>query len=103
MTANASRLTIDTQTATRQLTVVGVIDSHTADDLDGALRTVGTDADVELDLSGIEFVDSSGIRVIVRAHQDLHEAGHRLLLSNISPSVRRLLEITGLDQHLDLV
>lgn len=55
---------------------------------------------VVIDLAGVTFLDSSGLAVVARAHVSLQEMGRHLRLSNPSPSVRRVLELSGLDALL---
>jgi anti-sigma B factor antagonist len=100
MSSDVSRLTIDTR-GERALTLHGTIDSHTAGILDARISELGLVGDIHLDLSGIQFIDSSGLRSIVAAHRDLADREHRLVLTGISDPVHRLLEITGLEGHLD--
>ena len=50
---------------------------------------------VVLDLSGVTFLDSSGVRALIRLRQ---RHGERLRLGELSTPVRRVLEITGLLQ-----
>ena len=76
----------------------GEIDAHTAPSLAAAIDGAGPD--VALDLSGVEFVDSSGLRVLIDAHQRLDEAGGALRIVSPSDPVRRLLEISGVDGYL---
>ena len=80
------------------LRVAGEIDAHTAPRLAAALDASGSS--IRLDLSGVEFVDSSGLRVLIDAHQRLDEAGGALRLVSPSDPVRRLLEISGVDGYL---
>lgn len=101
MSVQPSRLAL-TDRDSRVLAASGVLDSHTADQLATKLDALGTSSDVTLDLEQIEFIDSSGLRVIVAAHQDFEAAGNTLTLAGASDSVRRLLEITGLLDHLHL-
>ncbi|MEO6123529.1 MAG: STAS domain-containing protein [Ilumatobacteraceae bacterium] len=55
---------------------------------------------VILDASGVEFLDSSGLRVIVRAGNALSDAGGQLLIEGMSGAVQRVLEVSGLiDQY----
>lgn len=95
----ASRLSIQ-EHHDDHLEASGVIDAHTAPVLEAALAAI--DTDVTLDLSTIDFIDSSGLRVIVAAHQRLDDHGHRLTLRGPSESVERLFEITGLKDHLHI-
>lgn len=84
----------------QSVTASGEIDAHTAPTLAKAIDAAGTD--VTLDLSGVEFVDSSGLRVLIDAHQRLGDAGGSLTLVAPSEPVRRLLEISGVDGYLNV-
>jgi anti-anti-sigma factor len=48
---------------------------------------------VVLDLGGVTFLDSSGVRALIRLRQ---RHGERLRLGELSAPVRRVLEIAGL-------
>jgi anti-anti-sigma factor len=69
-----------------------------ADEIDTLVHDGVTD--VVLVLSGLGFIDSSGLRVIITADRDLAAQDGRLVLRAPSDNVRRLLEITGLLDHL---
>jgi anti-anti-sigma factor len=56
-----------------------------------------------LDLSELDFIDSTGLEVLLRAAQRAHESGRRLIVQRPSRYVRRLLEMTAIDQSLDIV
>ena len=56
-----------------------------------------------LDLSELDFVDSTGLEVMLRAAQRAHDEGRRLIVQRPSSYVRRLLEMTAIDQTLDVV
>jgi anti-anti-sigma factor len=101
MDAQPSRLHVEVQG--RALTLDGVLDSHTADTLDETLLRLGDDGDVDLDVSEVSFVDSSGLRAILAANGRLAAAGHELRLVAPREPVRRLLVITNLDAHLCIV
>ena len=79
----------------------GEIDAHTAPELASHLDPLpGSEGDVVLDVSAIEFIDSSGLRVLIDAHQRAGAAGRRLVIAKPSAAVRRLFEISGLLDHL---
>jgi len=84
------------------LTLEGELDPHTAPTLAEEIDTLVAEGvtEVVLVLSGLGFVDSSGLRVIISADRDLAEKGGRLVLRAPSDNVKRLLEITGLLEHL---
>lgn len=80
------------------LSASGEIDAHTAPTLAAAIDAAGPQ--VDLDLSAVAFVDSSGLRVLIDAHQRLADAGGGLRLTGLSVPVRRLLEISGVSEYL---
>ena len=82
------------------LRVAGELDSHTAPDLEARLGQLPSEGDITLDLADLTFIDSSGLRVLVAQHQRLEDAGHALILAAPSAPVARLIEITGLTEHL---
>jgi anti-anti-sigma factor len=93
----------------RVFTVHGELDMNTAPELERALEEALADeeASIMLDLSDCEFIDSTGIALIVRAWQRLdREAGGggkgRLVLCCINHQVRRLLKITGVESSISL-
>src|SRR5687767_13192057 len=55
-----------------------------------------------LDVSGVEFMDSTMLRELLRAHRDLQERGSRLIVAGPHPTVRRLLELTGTNEVFDI-
>ena len=56
-----------------------------------------------LDLRELEFMDSTGLSVLVKAHQRAEEQGKRFGLVNGSQQVQRLLTLTGVADRLTLV
>lgn len=49
-----------------------------------------------LDLSALTFVDSTGLSLLVSTHKRMNGVGRALVLRGAQPTVRRLLEVTGL-------
>ncbi|WP_411122698.1 anti-sigma factor antagonist [Streptomyces sp. x-19] len=49
-----------------------------------------------LDLRDVPFMDSSGLGVIIRVHNDTKKVGGSVQLAAASPVVRRLLHLTGI-------
>jgi anti-sigma B factor antagonist len=91
----------DLEHGVRTVSVRGELDLSTAPELEGPLEEVlGSDeGSVLIDLSGCEFIDSTGIALIVRAWQRLdgEENGRTLVICTGNDQVRRVLEITGLE------
>src|SRR3954449_13250624 len=60
-------------------------------------------ATVVLDMRGLEFMDSSGLRLVVLADMRAREAGCRFVLVRGSETVHRVFEITRMSDRLDFV
>jgi anti-anti-sigma factor len=58
---------------------------------------------VALDLRELEFLDSSGLRLVVLAERSLREAGRRLVLVRGPQPVQRVFEITRMTDRLEFV
>jgi anti-sigma B factor antagonist len=90
----------------RTFTVRGELDMNTAPELQQKLDAALSDSDasIVLDLCGCEFIDSTGIALIVRAWQRLEggEGQGRLVLCSHNHQVRRLLEITGVESSISM-
>lgn len=92
----------------RAFVVHGELDMNTAPELEDQLEQALADpeASIVLDLSECEFIDSTGIALIVRAWQRLDgngsEAKGRLVLCCVNHQVRRLLKITGVESSISM-
>jgi len=53
---------------------------------------------VIVDLGAVDFMDSSGLRSLVSAKSALEAQSRTMILTNPSPAITRVLQITGLDQ-----
>jgi len=79
------------------LAVCGEIDMATAPQLQDALHRLAAATDVPvLDFTGVTFLDSSGIKVLVRASQRADTA--RITIRNPCDQIVRTLQITGLSE-----
>ena len=56
-----------------------------------------------LDLRGLEFMDSSGLRLVVMADMRAREAGRRFALVRGGDTVHRVFEITRMSERLEFV
>ncbi|MGH2884816.1 MAG: STAS domain-containing protein [Solirubrobacteraceae bacterium] len=95
------RESVDADGAAR-VTLIGELDIAVADVAEERLRLL-RDAGkrVRLDLSQLDFIDSSGVRVIVLGIKHAREGGHELEVDRrVSPSVARMIEIMGIGPQL---
>jgi len=94
------RVSTDEQADGAVLRVVGEVDVYTSPALrDELYRLIDGGAPrVVLDLTGMEFIDSSGLGVFVGALKRVRERSGELELRGVQPSTRKVLDITGLVQ-----
>jgi stage II sporulation protein AA (anti-sigma F factor antagonist) len=93
----------------RAFTVRGELDMNTAPELERKLEAALADStsSVMLDLCECEFIDSTGIALIVRTWQQLDrgaggEGQGRVVLCSHNHQVRRLLKITGVENSISM-
>lgn len=81
-----------------KISVVGELDLDTAPKLEAELRRAraADDASILIDLSGCEFIDSSGLALIIQAWRELERTdGVSLAMCCAKDQVERLLRIAG--------
>ena len=84
------------------VTVTGRIDGSTAPELEQALKTL-TDSGhyrLVLDMGGVTFLSSAGIRVLVSTWKTVRHLGRGdLRLANLPSRISEVLDLTGLTYH----
>lgn len=84
--------------------LVGEVDLAARGALDEALTDVCStpSAPVDIDLSQVSFIDSTGVAALVAAQRisEAHDGSLRLV--GPQPQVRRLLELTGVDTFIEI-
>lgn len=88
-----------------RLDLFGELDLATAPKLRERLDEIESKepAVIAVNFQGLSFMDSSGLREILRVHERRRDSGGRFAVVGGSEPVDRLLEMTGLDKVLDLV
>ena len=81
--------------------VSGEIDAHTAPTLAAAMAELPTGV-ATVDMAGVSFMDSSGLRVLIEAAARARDGGGDLVIANPTPGIIRLVEISGLGGQLRL-
>lgn len=82
------------------LSVVGRLDHAGAGVLDARADALMAEGERRLvfDFHGVDFVASTGIRAIIRPYQALAPLGGRLAIANLSPTIRHVFHIAGIDR-----
>jgi anti-sigma B factor antagonist len=98
-------VTIEEQGGTVLVRLAGELDISTATRLEEDLKRLEADgpALLVIDLSGLDFMDSTGLRLLIGADSRARQAGRRLVLVQGNEMVQRVLRLTRLDERLDIV
>ena len=86
--------------------LAGELDVRGSAALDPELRRLASEPGppvLVLDLRGLRFMDSSGLRTVVMADSALRAEGRRLELVRGEPEVQRVFEVTRMDERLTFV
>ena len=87
----------------RGFRLVGELDISSARDLSDALTALSDIGDLTLDLSELEFIDSSGLHALVLYAGSLNGAGGTLILANPTAMTERVFDIARLAEHPRIV
>jgi anti-sigma B factor antagonist len=83
------------------VTLSGEVDISSAPLLEQELlEACGRGTDVVIDMTCVEFIDSIGLRAILRGQQACHERGCGYFLTPPQPAARRVFELTGVIDRL---
>jgi anti-anti-sigma factor len=98
-------LVVDRDSDSATVRIGGEIDLTSAPKLDDEIQSLIEQSvnNLTLDLSSVAFMDSTGLRVLLKASKLLEGNGGKVVLRDPSEPVRRLLEVSGLDGHFEQV
>jgi anti-sigma B factor antagonist len=84
------------------LRLTGELDLVSCDELDAALRGLELNGrpNITLDLSGLTFMDSTGLRPIVQAEHRARTTGGSLLVRDGPKQIEHVLDLTGMRDEL---
>lgn len=102
---NQFRVEVRRDAAVVVVAVTGELDLASGPELEAELDQV-SGPEVKLlviDLRNLDFMDSTGLSILVRAHQRLATEGCEMGLVRGSQQVQRLLDLTGVAERLRLV
>jgi anti-sigma B factor antagonist len=75
---------------------VGSLDSNTYGVLEKKIEYLLNDGQAQLmtlDMAGVEYISSMGVRVILKAQKALKQRGGSLTMMNLQPQIRKVFEI----------
>ena len=82
----------------------GEIDLHISPEVAESLRTMIARKPKELivDLTKVTYLDSSGLAVLIKGMQNVHEYGGNFRLAGVPEDVKHIFDIARLDQVFDI-
>jgi anti-anti-sigma factor len=88
-----------------RVVLIGELDIESTGGLEQQLAAIEVDSPgtLVLDLRRVEFIDSTGLRALIAADQRARSDGRRLAVVRGPDAVARLLNVTQLDQRLEIV
>lgn len=96
----ALRCSVTTAGTVATIAVVGELDVETRAVLDASIDAQRA-AEIRLDLTGVSFIDSSGLSTLLSMKHRLDREGRTLNLAARSPAVERVFELTGVSVIFD--
>jgi anti-sigma B factor antagonist len=85
------------------LLVKGEVDLANASELQAHLNAVvRAEENLIVDMSNLRYLDSSGIKVLLEAHQQFTAIKRRMVLAAAVVTVQKVLNITGIDQLISM-
>lgn len=84
------------------LLLSGELDLAGTDRLLGEAESISAGDTLTLDLSGLSFMDSAGLKALMNLDRRSKREGWSLTIENPQTQVRRLLELCGFDQRLPI-
>ena len=74
---------------------LGRLDSNSSDDLERAMAPWLAEPRLVIDLGGVDYVSSAGLRVLLVAAKRLRESQGQLVLCSLADGVRQIFEFAG--------
>jgi anti-anti-sigma factor len=97
------RVEVRTEDGATIIVVSGELDLATSPELERQFEVAASDAvrgPLVLDLRRLEFMDSTGLSLLVKAREQAEEAGRPFGVIKGSPQVERLLSLTGVGERI---
>ena len=84
------------------VTVSGRIDSETAPAFDAELtRAIGINSNLVIDLKGVDYMSSAGLRAVTKASQAAQKAGGIVKLASVPQEIASIMYTVGLNQKIN--
>ena len=85
------------------VSVTGRVDTTTAPQLEHGLSKLDGVRELVVDISGVPYMSSAGLRCLLSAQKMMMAAGGEMSVAGTQPAVREVFDITGFSDILTLV
>lgn len=99
----AFEVDIDDEAGRTTLRLTGALDAETSTVLWRELDELAPTGTVTIDLTDVDFVDSSGIGCLFKLHRCVADADGMLVATGASPALRHLMQATGLNRVIAIL
>jgi anti-sigma B factor antagonist len=98
-------ITTERREGQTRMALVGELDIASAPRFEEGLAEAegDTPGTLVLDLRGVEFIDSTGLRAVIAADERAKSTGRRLVIVRGPAAVERVFTVTQLDQRLEII
>lgn len=87
-----------------ELLLIGRLDTNSAGDAEAIFNDMAARFDtLVLDLQGLEYVSSAGLRALKRAHMAMRRKGGSVAVKNVNKMVMEVFEVTGFAGMLKVI
>ena len=99
----AMTITKTAENGTLRIALEGRLDTNTAPQLEAELKTsLSGITELDLDFSGLEYISSAGLRVLLAAQKTMSRQG-KMTIRNVNETIMEVFEITGFVEILTIV
>ena len=96
-------ITKNASDGTLYITLEGRLDTNTAPQLEAELKaSLSGVTELDLDFSGLEYISSAGLRVLLAAQKTMSRQG-KMTIRNVNETIMEVFEITGFVEILTIV
>ena len=97
-------INITSQENTVLVTIEGRLDTANAVEAEKSLAPLKeyADKEIELDCTTLEYISSSGLRILLALRKDVDAKGGKLIVKHINDSIRNVFTITGFFKLFDI-
>ena len=84
--------------------IEGRVDTVTSSELENKVSGIWTKPAITMvfDCEKLEYISSSGLRIILSAHKQVTAKGGKFILRNLSREVRSVIDLTGFSRILTI-